>query len=213
MYNFQIVLFKNKLKKKVIKKYVNKEHAEKFYEKMLDKSNKVLFEKKIVEGKSVSLELCLLERKTNKTTPFFIRDEFGRNQKIDLDDPNYQIIKIENYKEPELIFDFQNKKKITIENFIKKYLSEDNLKMISKLNNKIIVQNDEQLSLFVLKNDEEVHRLFDELLDHFKNIKKYDCMFVRDLDVAQRKYLYNFLTQKGINIDYLYRKETTYPIS
>jgi len=180
---------------------------------MLDKSNKVLFEKKIVEGKSVSLELCLLERKTNKTTPFFIRDEFGRNQKIDLDDPNYQIIKIENYKEPELIFDFQNKKKITIENFIKKYLSEDNLKMISKLNNKIIVQNDEQLSLFVLKNDEEVHRLFDELLDHFKNIKKYDCMFVRDLDVAQRKYLYNFLTQKGINIDYLYRKETTYPIS
>jgi hypothetical protein len=110
-----------------------------------------------------------------------------------------------------LIFDYQHKKKITVEKFIKNYLSQDGLKMISKLNNKMIVQNEELLSIFVLKTDEEVHRLFDELFEYFKNIKKYDCMFVRDLDVAQRKYLYDFLTKKGINIDYLYRKETAYP--
>ena len=211
MLNFQIVLFKNKVKRRIIKKYANKQNAEEFYQKMLEKSEKVLFEKKVVGGKIVSLELGLLQKKSNKTTPFFIRDEFGRNQKVDLDDSNYQIVKIETYREPELIFDYQHKKKITVEKFIKNYLSQDGLKMISKLNNKMIVQNEELLSIFVLKTDEEVHRLFDELFEYFKNIKKYDCMFVRDLDVAQRKYLYDFLTKKGINIDYLYRKETAYP--
>jgi hypothetical protein len=213
MINFQIVLFKNKKKRRIIKKYASKERAEEFYQKMIDKSDKVLFEKKVVEGKPINLELCMLQKKSNKTTPFFIRDEFGRNQKVDLDDNNYQIVKIQSFREPELIFDYQTKKKIPIEKFIKHYLSKDGLKMISKLNNKMIVQNEEQLSIFVLKNDDEVHRLFDELFDHFKNIKKYDCMFVRDLDVAQRKYLYDYLTQKGIKIDYLYRKETTYPVT
>jgi len=213
MINFQIVLFKNKKKRRIIKKYTNKERAEEFYQKMLDKSDKVLFEKRVVEGKPINLELCLLQKKSTKTTPFFIRDEFGRNQKVDLDDANYQIVKIQNFREPELIFDHQTRKKIPVEKFIRQYLSKDGLKMISKLNNKMIVQNEEQLSLFVLKNDEEVHRLFDELFDHFKSIKKYDCMFVRDLDVAQRKYLYDYLTQKGMNIDYLYRKETTYPVT
>ena len=211
MLNFQIVLFKNKVKRRIIKKYANKAKAEEFFNKMLEKSQKVLFEKKVVGGNPINLQIGLLQKKNNKTNPFYIRDEFGRNQKVDLDDSNYQIIKIENFREPELIFDQQNKKKITVESFIKKYLMGDGLKMISKLNNKMIVQNEELLSIFALKTDDEVHRLFDELFDYFKDIKKYDCMFVRDLDVAQRKYLYDFLTNKGISIDYLYRKETTYP--
>lgn len=211
MLDFQIVLFKNKVKRRIIKKYANKAKAEEFFNKMLEKSQKVLFEKKVVGGNPINLQIGLLQKKNNKTNPFYIRDEFGRNQKVDLDDSNYQIIKIENFREPELIFDQQNKKKITVESFIKKYLMGDGLKMISKLNNKMIVQNEELLSIFALKTDDEVHRLFDELFDYFKDIKKYDCMFVRDLDVAQRKYLYDFLTNKGISIDYLYRKETTYP--
>ena len=38
MLNFQIVLFKNKVKRRIIKKYANKEKAEEFFNKMLEKS-------------------------------------------------------------------------------------------------------------------------------------------------------------------------------
>ena len=55
MINFQIVLFKNKKKRRIIKKYASKERAEEFYQKMLDKSDKVLFEKKVVEGKPINV--------------------------------------------------------------------------------------------------------------------------------------------------------------
>jgi len=81
MINFQIVLFKNKKKRRIIKKYASKERAEEFYQKMLDKSEKVLFEKRVVEGKPINLELCLLQKKSNKTTPFFIRDHFRPSDK------------------------------------------------------------------------------------------------------------------------------------
>jgi len=41
-------------------------------------------------------------------------------------------------------------------------------------------------------------------------LKRGDCMFVLDISSPQRKYLYKLLTDMGYNIDYLYRKETTY---
>jgi hypothetical protein len=52
----------------------------------------------------------------------FIRDDFGRQILVDLDDPEYKIIKVSKYKVPEKIFDVNQNKKITTEEFVKKYL-------------------------------------------------------------------------------------------
>ncbi len=91
-----------------------------------------------------------------------------------------------------------------------KYLSKDGIKLVSKLNNKIIVQNEEVINLFTLKNESDAHRLIENLTERFVRLKRGDCMFVLDISSPQRKYLYTLLKEKGFNLDYLYRKETTY---
>jgi hypothetical protein len=82
--------------------------------------------------------------------------------------------------------------------------------LVSKLNNKIIVQNEDVVNLFTLKNELDAHRLIQNLTDRFVGLKRGDCMFVLDISSPQRKYLYKILTEKGYDINYLYRKETTY---
>jgi hypothetical protein len=152
-----------------------------------------------------------MEKKGNTLFPIYTKDELGRNVKLEFSDEDYNIIKISSYKEPEFIKDYQTQNKISIDTFVNKYLPKDGIKLISKLNNKIVVQNDEQFSLFILKSDSDANRLIDNLTQRFINLKRGDCMFVKDNSNQQKKYLYTLLESKGINKNFLYRKETTYP--
>jgi hypothetical protein len=83
--------------------------------------------------------------------------------------------------------------------------------MVSKLNNKVIVQNDDDYKLFTLKNDFDSSRLLDTLSELFMNQKRLDCMFVKDYSTNQRKYLYSILVEKGFPKNYLLRQSTTHP--
>ena len=103
----------------------------------------------------------------------------------------YNIIKISEYREPELIHDYQTKNKINVNTFLSKYLSKQGVKMVSKLNNKIIVQNEEDINLFVLKSDNDALRFIESLTERFVKLKRGDCMFVNDSSAPQKKYLYN----------------------
>ena len=208
--NYLIVLFKNKVKQRIIKKFKTSKKASEFYDDILKKNDDVIFETKHENGREVTYEVALLEKKGNTLFPIYTKDEFGRNIKISFVDDDFNIVKIGSYKEPELILDYQTKNKININTFINKYLSKDGIKLVSKLNNKIIVQNEDAVNLFTLKNELDAHRLIQNLTDRFVRLKRGDCMFVLDISSPQRKYLYNLLTEKGFDINYLYRKETTY---
>ena len=208
--NYLIVLFKNKVKQRIIKKYKTSKKASDFYSYLVEKNQDVIFETKHENGKPVDYELALLEKKGNTLFPIYTKDEFGRNIRINFEDSDYNIVKINPYKEPELIQDYQTKNKININTFINKYLSKDGIKLVSKLNNKIIVQNEEVINLFTLKNESDAHRLIENLTERFVRLKRGDFMFVLDISSPQRKYLYTLLKEKGFNLDYLYRKETTY---
>jgi len=128
-----------------------------------------------------------------------------------LEDDGMSILQIKPYREEELIFDVQKKKKITTKELIKTYLKTDGLKMISVLNNKIVVQKDEDIKLFSLKNENESSRFIDCLSSHFFKIKRGDCLFIKDYSSPQRKYLYSLLESNGFDKKVLYRKFTTYP--
>ena len=82
--------------------------------------------------------------------------------------------------------------------------------MISKLNNKLLVQKDEEVFLFVLKNEFDCVRLINSMIERFVKLKRGDCMFINDTSPQQKKYLYKFLIEKGFDKKFLYRKETTY---
>jgi hypothetical protein len=213
MENYLVVLFKNKKKKKIIKKFITLSRAKQFYDKLMEKSNEVLFETKIEGGKECKYEMGIIEMSSKQLIPVYMTDEFGRNIKVKLDEDGMTLFKIEPYKKEETIYDIKEQKKITTHQFIKKYLKGDGLKMISSLNNKIVLQEDEKIHLFTLKTETESSRFLDSLSSYFFKIKRGDCLFVKDFSTAQRKSLYSLLESSGIDKKILYRKFTTLPQS
>lgn len=213
MENYLVVLFKNKKKKRIIKKFITLSRAKQFYDKLMEKSNEVLFETKIEGGKECKYEMGIIEMSSKQLIPVYMTDEFGRNIKVKLDEDGMTLFKIEPYKKEETIYDIKEQKKITTRQFIKKYLKGDGLKMISSLNNKIVLQEDEKIHLFTLKTETESSRFLDSLSSYFFKIKRGDCLFVKDFSTAQRKSLYSLLESSGIDKKILYRKFTTLPQS
>lgn len=208
-YRYQIVLFKNKIKKKIIKKFKSKTKADSFYNKLIQKSNEVIFPKLYENGSELRHELSLIENSSNQSS-IIVRDEIGRNLSVRLDDSNYSILKISSYRVEELFLDFDTKKKISTFEFIKNYLNLDGIKLISKLNNKIILQNDLKINLFTFKNNLDCDRFIDCITNHLISISKSDCMIVRDTSISQRKYLYEMLENNGYSKEYLFRHSTTH---
>jgi hypothetical protein len=210
--NYLIVLFKNKVKKKIIKKFKTSNRANNFYETLLEESSNVIFNKKYENGFSFNYEIAILEKVSGTFLPVFLKDGLGRNIKVDLQDDDYSIKKITSYHTEELILDTYLNKKINSNEFIKLYLNPSGFKLISKLNNKIVVQNDDKFNLFTLKNDDDSSRFIDTLSELFIEQKRFDCMFVKDYSNAQRKYLYNLLIENGFSKSYLQRQTTTHPL-
>ena len=211
MENYLVVLFKNKKRKRIIKKFVTLSRAKSFFNKLMDKSNDVIFDVVIENASECKLELGLLQNSTNQSSPVYITDDFGRTIRVKLEDSGMSMLQMSPYKQEELIYDIQKKKKINTQELIKTYLKTDGLKMISVLNNKIVVQKDEIINLFSLKNESEASRFIDCLSSYFFKIKRGDCLFIKDYSSPQRKYLYELLESNGFDKKVLYRKFTTYP--
>ena len=213
MGNYIIVLFKNKKKKRIIKKFVTLSRAKNYFKQLSSESNDVIFEVLVENGKDCKFELGLIEMSTNQSSPVYMTDELGRSVKVKLEEGGMSILELVTYKEEELIYDVKKKTKITAQDFIKRYLKGDGLKMVSVLNNKLILQKDEEIDLFSLKNEEECTRFVESLSRYFFKIKRGDCLFIQDCSSPQRKYLYNLLESNGFDKKVLYRKFTTYPRS
>lgn len=213
MENYMVVLFKNKKKKKIIKKFITFSRAKQFYEKLVKESNDVLFDVRVEAGEDCRYEIGIVELSSKQLIPIYIKDEIGRSVKVNLNEDGMTLLEIESYRKEETIYDLEKNKKITVSEFIKKYLKGDGLKMISTLNNKIVLQEDEKIHLFTLKSDIESSRFVDCLSSHFFKTKRGDSIFVKDSSAPQKKYLYNLLELSGIDKKILYRRFTTLPPS
>lgn len=208
---YYIVLFKNKTRKKIIKKFSNLKNAEKHFNELKSNNFKIIFPKKIENGIECEYEIAFLQNKTNERFDVYRIDEMGRNIKVIFEDSNFDLVKIASFKIEEEIFDLQKHKKICTKFFVSNTLKGDGLKMISTLNNKIIVQLDDKFFLYSVKNIEEAKRFVECLSQYFYSINRKDCMFVTDESTAQKKYLIELLSSWGIEKRVLYQRETTYP--
>jgi hypothetical protein len=212
MENYMVVLFKDKTKKKIIKKFITFKKAKSFYDDLLKKSNEVIFNVEVEAGRDCKYEVGIVELSSKQLVPVYMTDEFGRSIKVKLNEDGMTLFQISPYKKEELIYDIKEGKKITVQDLIKKYMRGDGLKMVSVLNNKIVVQEEEKINLFTLKSEKESSRLVDCMSLHFFKIKRGDCLFIKDTSSAQKKYLYNLLESNGIDKKLLYRKFTTYRV-
>ena len=205
---FHIVIFKNNKKKKKLKSFVRENLALNFYNKLVNESESILFRKKFDSGYECRYNIAIITDKFISENIYYT-DEYGRNRVIDskIDENNY-ISKISPYFYEELIFDVKNDTRITLSELESKYFKKDKIYMISKLNNKFIIQDDDEYNLFSLKNEEDSDRFLD-LLQTTDIFKK--SLVVKDISTAQRKYLYNILVESGYNKRFLYTNYTTYP--
>ena len=206
---YLIVLFKNKERKKIIKKFKTYQRAKEFFDNQI-KNNNVIFEKGVENGKLCSFEIGLLEKDSINFDSYFIKDILGRQIKVNIDDPDYKILKISRYSVEEFIYDISKNKKISIDKFISEYLKRGSIKLISKLNNKVIVQDDDKFSLFSLKSDDDCFRFTQILQKYLVEKNRTDCIIVLDSSLPQKKYLYSLLESKGISKLILYKKSTTF---
>jgi hypothetical protein len=208
--NYLVVLFKNKKRKKIINQFKTFGRAEIFYNKLIEDNKSVIFETKVENARPSDYELCLLKKNDESFEKLYIKDDFGRNILVNLDDPDYKIIRVVKYKIPEKIFDVSDNKKITTEDFIKKYLPKISIKLISRLNNKVVVQNDNDVKLFSLKDEDESRRFLESLNDYLIEVGRIDSIIVIETSKPQKKYLYGILSEMGISKQSLYRRSTTY---
>ncbi len=208
--NYIVVLFKNKKRKKIIKSFIKKNTAELYFKKICEQSDKVKFNVEVENSLDVTYEVGLLCKNIDTQFQLFSQDDIGRNIRVTLEDSDLQIIKIHRYRVPEKLHDWSTNKRITYDEFFKKHFTNKELKNVFTVNNKIIIQKDEQTSVYSLKNIEESKRLLMLLQDEFVSLKRADAIFVKDMDTIQRKYLYEHLEKLGIDKKRLYRQSTTF---
>lgn len=208
--NYVLVLFKNKKKRKIIKRYYTEKNAKKQFDTLIKKNSEIIFEKKIENTDEVVFHLGLLTNKIKTQNTLVLIDDLGRNEIAKLDDKNYVFIDIKNYNIEEKLYDYQKKTKITFNEFIKFYCKNTNLKNIFSINNKVCVQEDENIFLFSFKNINESNRFLNLLESFFFNNNRNDSIFVRDVSITQRKWIYDMLEKHGFNKKNLYRQKTTF---
>ena len=203
--NYQIVLFKNNKKKKIIKSFITLDKAKNFYNKKIDESSKVVFNKQHENGKRCDFTIGLIELKKTIGNKFHYIDDIGRNVSISSDE--FTIIDYKKYLQEELLYDVFNKTKIEYSKFISNINNKEGFCLISQLNNKIVVQNNEIIEVFSLKNEQDSYRLLDVL--GMENKKNY--ILIPEVSKEQKKYLYDTLSNKGLDKKMLYRVSTTHP--
>jgi hypothetical protein len=208
--NYLIVIFKNKKRKKIIKSFVRKNIAEIFYNQKIEDSNKVKFNVEVENSEPCKYEIALITTTIDFQMDLFIQDDIGRNVKIKTDDSNYKILKISNYNLPEKLFDWSSNSRISFDFFYGKYFKSRELKNVFTVNNKLLIQQEDNVNIFSLKNSSESKRLLNILQEHMISENRSDAIFVPDNDNIQRKYLYTILEEKGINKSKLYRQSTTF---
>lgn len=205
-----IVLFKNNKRKKIIKSFVRKNVAETFFESKIKISNNVKFNVEVENALDVKYELALLSKKEDNDSILYKQDDLGRNTKIEIIDSDYKIIKIEKYNLPEKIYDWSKNKRITFDDFFSKYFKTKEFKSVFSVNNKIVIQIDEIINIFSLKNIKECERFLFVLKEKMLEEKRSDGLFVKDMNTSHRKYLYEILEKNGIDKKRLYRQSTTF---
>ena len=205
---FDIIIFKNNKKKKKLKSFVREKLALDYFNSLIDESNKIEFRKKYESGYECKFNIAIVSSRFVDKSIYYT-DEVGRNKVIDskIDASNY-IQKISPYFYEENLFDVKNDCRISLDDFKKKYFKKDKIYMVSKLKNKIILQDDDVFELFSLKNEDDADRFLTILQQSSVGNK---IIIIRDISSPQRKYLYNILVDMGFDKKFLYTSYTTYP--
>jgi len=204
---YHIILFNNKRKKKILfssnlRKTVNQKYKE------LKRKTNPIFPLKILNREDCSFEIALVERKRGKETGKLKKDDVGRWTRNIIKNEDYQLIEVSEYEVEGTLYDHQTKTRITTDELLLNYLPKVEMCQLFSLNNKIVMQKEDEFSLFSLKTVSESKRFMECISSHFRNESIVHCLLVSDFSTIQRKQLYNILENKGFKKSLLYKHYT-----
>lgn len=150
-------------------------------------------------------ELALIYPNNRWVTSVYVKDSLGRNIEATIEDKKFRIKEIIPYWEEELVYDYQIKKRIRYHELINQILPISEIGQIFTLNNKLIVQIENDIKLFSNKNPVDAERLFEIIKSDLLKRKRSNFIFVKDVTTHQRKLLYDMLVDKGFKREELSR--------
>ena len=203
---YKIILLQNNLSKKILFKSNVKRTTYQKFNKLLN-ATKPSFYRKYVKRKYCQFELAIFS-KEDMGIRVYRKDDLGRNVEVSIDIPGYHLMELTPFWVEELIYDHQNKTRITFNDFMCGFLPIKGFKQVFTLNNKLIVQEDSIFNIFSLKNVSDCNRLLDEIKKILVGNGRVDCLLVRDYSTVQRKQLYKILEEYGFDRKFLYKQYT-----
>tara|TARA_R110002051_G_scaffold200159_1_gene267057 strand:+ start:101 stop:661 length:561 start_codon:yes stop_codon:yes gene_type:complete len=185
-----------------MRKTVNKKYSE------LTKKTKPIFPLLLLNDVDCDFKLAIITKSEGVESGAVIKDDMGRWVTTTINHDDFSFIKLASYQVTGTVYDHKSKKKITVEDMLEKYLPKRNFCQLFSLNNKIIIQNDDDISIFSLKTVPECQRLMNCLSTHFNKNNIMNCLLVKDTSTIQRKQLYKLLIEKGFKKPFLYKHYT-----
>jgi hypothetical protein len=201
-----VVLFCNKKKLKVLYKCQTRDAVyDAWHEFKTQKKPPFI---KLQGGKrkrELVYELGLIFPNNKWAVKTFSKDDLGRNIEVKLSDNKFRIKEIIPYWREELIYDFDNKKRIRYHEMMDVILNVNDIAQIFTLNNKLFLQVEDNIRMFGNKNIADTERLFEIVKTDLIKRDKRNFIFVKDITTYQRSLLYEMLEAKGYKRTELFR--------
>lgn len=150
-------------------------------------------------------ELVLVFPNNRWSKKTFVKDSLGRNIEASMEDEKFRIKEIIPYWKEEYIYDFQIKDHVRYHTMFDEIMKISDIAQVFTLNNKLFVQNENDILVYGNKNLKDTERLFNLVREDLLKKKKSNFIFVRDVTTAQRKSLYTLLESKGFKRSELFR--------
>jgi len=201
-----IILFCNKKRNKILYRSNINKHIYEYWRqfKTLEKP-RYLKEQVGKQHKKAVFELALVFPMNRWVKDVYVTDSLGRLILGKLEDGNLRIKEIIPYWKEELIYDFQKKKSIRYQEMLDNIMKIDEIGQIFTLNNKLFVQNENEIWVYGNKTINDASRLFELVREDLLKSKKGNFIFVKDVTTIQRKNIYNILEARGFKRTELFR--------
>ena len=204
---YHIILFNNKRKKKILfSSNLRKTVTQKY--KQLKKKTSLIFPLKILNREECYFEIALVEKKAGSESGKLVKDEVGRWTRNVIKNQDYQLIEICDHMVEGTLYDHQTKKRVVVQEILSTYLPKVEMTQLFSLNNKIVIQKEDDFSLFSLKTVSESKRFMECISTYFSINGITNCLLVTDFSTIQRKQLYTILENKGFKKSLLYKHYT-----
>ena len=212
---YKIIITKDGKKKKVLYEGSNEDTAKEKYFNTKDK-NIVLFPKKnnaYKKVKPVHYEIMFLKEKEDSDSPFYVRDELGRNKPVDIKSDKWSLVHKDDffYEEKFTVYGF--KERLETKDIIKKILlrrnKKDKIKQVNYVINKVLIYQNGDFDVVVCKNSSDAKRLYKTLREFCETNKVNNIMFTGLVGKRNRTKLYKRIVEKtGWTINKTYRSST-----